>query len=118
MRRPCKKWSPEEQADILDCDRRGMKTTEIALKYGVSCAVIRGVVYRDSHKDERQKMKERKAKAREMLWTDEQSLMMLKLRERDKMRWTAIGRALRKSSADCRHHYADIMRDLAESERS
>lgn len=106
------RWTEKDKARVAAMYNSGLSFGQIANAFGIkSRAVISGVVGRMVAAGD----------ARIVLgasheWTDKESLALLDMRENKQMGFRQIAARLGRQPRECSKHYAEIMRDLRQSE--
>lgn len=106
------RWTDKQKAQVAHLYNRGLSFGQIANALGIeSRAIISGVVGRMIAAGD-----SRIVRGAGHDWTDKESLALLDLRENQQLCFRQIAARLGRQSRECSKHYADIMRDLRQSE--
>ena len=108
------RWSKEDIETVVSLYKSGKSAGQIAKKFpGVSRNAIIGVWTRARKAG----VQSRFRSSSRGLWSDQQSLRLMSLRETDRCSWPKISGIMGRPQSDCISHYEEILRDLEVSER-
>ena len=106
------KWTEKLRTQIARMYNEGLSFRQIASAVGIeSRASISGVVGRMIAAGD-----DRIVRGVSHDWTDKESLALLDMRENKQMCFRQIAAKLGRQPRECSKHYADILRDLRQSE--